>query len=122
MDPAQELKSEQSFFSLSLSFGEPTPITQSSPALLPPFLHRKSSDFLASPVGCILLGFTRDGGHLVSYTSTPVAAADGKEGCCLQLWSFHRSAPCRKLWNVPLFRTDTSLDQQGRVAKQCLSK
>lgn len=52
----------------------------------------------------VLLGFTRDGLHLVSYTTQPVAAADGQEGYCLQLWSFSPGARCRRLFNVPLFR------------------
>lgn len=56
------------------------------------------------PAGAILLGFTRDGCHLLSYTTQPVAAADSQEGYCLQLWSFQRGARCRRLWNVPLFR------------------
>ena len=35
--------------------------------------------------GAVLLGFTRDGCHLVSYTTQPVAAADGQEGYSLQV-------------------------------------
>lgn len=54
--------------------------------------------------GAVLLGFTRDGGHLVSYTSQPVAAADGAEGYALQLWRFEPGQRCRRLWSVPLFR------------------
>ena len=52
----------------------------------------------------MLLGFTRDGCHLVSYTVHPVAAADGVDGYSLQLWSFHQGQRCRRLWSVPLFR------------------
>lgn len=56
------------------------------------------------PLGVVLLGFTRDGAHLVSYTTQPVAATDGQEGYCLQLWSFTPGARCRRLWSAPLFR------------------
>ncbi|PSC76438.1 hypothetical protein C2E20_0265 [Micractinium conductrix] len=58
----------------------------------------------------VLLGFTRDGCHLVSYTVHPVAAADGVDGYSLQLWSFHQGQRCRRLWSVPLFRTPTYLE------------
>ncbi len=54
--------------------------------------------------GAVLLGFTRDGCHLLSYTSQPVAAADGAEGYALQLWRFETGQRCRRLWSVPLFR------------------
>lgn len=57
---------------------------------------------------CVLLGFSRCGNFLMSYTTSPVAAADGLEGYCLQVWSFLNDSPCRKLWNIPLFRVDTS--------------
>lgn len=62
---------------------------------------------------CIILGFTRGGAHLLSYTSAPTAAADGHEGCALQLWAFELGAPCRKLWSVPLFRGSSSLEGSG---------
>jgi hypothetical protein len=52
----------------------------------------------------VLLGFTRDGGHLVSYTTQPVAAADAQDGYCLQLWRFQPGVRCIRLWSVPLFR------------------
>ena len=35
-------------------------------------------------LSAVLLGFTRDAEHLLSHTSTPVAAADGAEGHHLQ--------------------------------------
>lgn len=52
----------------------------------------------------MLLGFTRDGCHLLSYTSQPVAAADAAEGYALQLWRFEPGQRSRRLWSVPLFR------------------
>ena len=54
--------------------------------------------------GVVLLGFTRDGSHLISYTTQPVAAADAQDGYCLQLWRFQPGARCARLWSVPLFR------------------
>lgn len=72
----------------------------------PPPPPAPAPTYLASPppAGAVLLGFTRDGCHLVSYTTQPVAAADGQEGYSLQLWSFAPGARCRRLWSVPLFR------------------
>ena len=49
-----------------------------------------------------MLGFSADGDHLISYTSS------GPE-YCLQLWSFEPPAPCRLLWRCPLFATHDAL-------------
>ena len=57
---------------------------------------------------CVILGFSRGGGHLLSYT-----AADGREGYGLQLWAFARHEPCRRLWSVPLFRAGGGVARRG---------
>ena len=46
-------------------------------------------------LSAVLLGFTRSGDRLVSYT--------GEDGWHLQLWSFTPGRRCRRLYNVPLF-------------------
>ena len=49
-------------------------------------------------LSAVLLGFTRSGDHLVSYTS-------GEDGWHLQLWSFAPGMRCKRLYNVPIFAT-----------------
>lgn len=66
---------------------------------------RRPSHFGLSRTGCIILGFTRDGHHLVSYTTSGVAAAAGAHGFSLQLWAFGPSGRLRRAWSAPLFRT-----------------
>ncbi|KAL4859348.1 hypothetical protein ACK3TF_000466 [Chlorella vulgaris] len=83
-------------------------------AAVPPSCQVPIECVLDEPAGdlqsTILLGFTRDGGHLLSYTTQRVAAADGQEGYCLQLWRYQPGQRCRRLWSVPLFRTPAYLD------------
>ena len=52
---------------------------------------------------CVLLGFTADGEHLVSY-----AALDGARRYELQIWTFRPGANtrCKLLASVPLFQAD----------------
>lgn len=104
LDEASDLKSEKFVefrrrFQRSSAFG--------SPACPPSCYPQHPQPTVATPLpsaGVVLLGFTRDGCHLVSYTTQPAAAADGQDGYSLQLWSFAPGARCRRLWSVPLFR------------------
>ncbi|KAK9803572.1 hypothetical protein WJX72_001301 [[Myrmecia] bisecta] len=59
-------------------------------------------------LSCVLLGFTRDGDHLISYTSTPVAAADNLEGYHLQVWRFSMTDRIERLSNIPLFQAGSA--------------
>ena len=68
-----------------------------------------------SLLSAILLGFTRSGDHLVSYTT-------GEDGWHLQLWSFDPGRRCRRLYNIPIFVANTedgaeqvSLRMHGRL-------
>lgn len=102
LDDACELKSELEQGDGPLSGSQALPV-QAAPASRPPVPVQAS---LPCPdlAGAVLLGFTRDGCHLLSYTSQPVAAADAAEGYALQLWRFETGQRSRRLWSVPLFR------------------
>lgn len=55
---------------------------------------------------CIILGFTRDGHHLISYSLHPSSPVDNPgSGLYLQLWRFHPPAPCSLVFETPLFAT-----------------
>ena len=68
----------------------------------------------AAIAGCIILGFTRDGNHVISYTTGGVAAGLGQPGLCLQLWAFCAGRRLRRAWSVPLFRTGGYLAGLGQ--------
>jgi len=69
------------------------------PAQVPPALQISIETLVDDEralLSAVLLGFTRSGDHLVSYTS-------GEDGWQLQLWSFTPGMRCKRLYNVPLF-------------------
>ena len=69
------------------------------PAQVPPALQISIETLVDDEralLSAVLLGFTRSGDHLISYTS-------GEDGWHLQLWIFTPGMRCKRLYKVPLF-------------------
>lgn len=89
------------------------PCTQIPPSLRVPI--RDIVDQGDALLTCVLLGFSRDGTKLLSYTNQPTVASDGQGGWCLQIWDFRPGRRTRRLYNVPLFRSASESQLSSRA-------
>ena len=83
-------------------FGQSVPFARKIYAAIPARLASPVATLVDAPraklLECVLLGFTADGDHLVSY-----AALDGGRRYELQMWTFRPRTRCTLVASVPLF-------------------